>query len=252
MSDLFPLFDDDDGDGDDGGDRPVSGDGRRSVWTVLTVLAFAAAVVVLAIVLLRSPSSPHHHDDQLAGPTAPASTSASVPVSEIASRPATPTTGPARTSSHPTKSPSSTPSTSASTSPTKKPTTPRPTPTKTTSGDPIGNGPCPNTSPCRIGGDGGAIAHVDGVRQDSVPGYISGAAQTCAVQAAEGAPCSLSKAYGVFPETSENGARAVDDIIAANGDWLKDKKLAGFQVGWAYNPTKHLYYCAIIEGPPTG
>lgn len=251
MSDLFPLFDDDDALGADGGGAG-SGDGRRSLWTVLTVLVFALIVVVGAVFLLRSTPGPRP-DSQLAGPSDPGTTSETFSVSDTATQSVTPSptqsahsTSPlpsssARTSAKSSKSPTPTPSTSHSATPSRTRT---PTPTPSTSTTP--NGYCHSSSPCVYPGDNGGVTALEtylhppnGAGQQ---GYIDSPVQQCAVQEARGTPCSGAHAYTIVP--TQDGSLAISRLTHPAPSWFADSDFKSFLLGWAYWPG-HGYVCEI-------
>jgi hypothetical protein len=48
-------------------------------------------------------------------------------------------------------------------------------------------------------------------------------------------------------ESSLNGTQAVHDIASDTGNFLLDRQMQSFEVGWAYDPASGRYYCAILE-----
>lgn len=265
MSDLFPLFDGEDGDGDDDGRHRAShGDGRRSAWAVLTVLAFAVTVVVLATLLLRSNTGSHHPANQLAGPsglTSPSTTPTMATQIVGPSDVAVTTASTSPTSPHASKSPTAT--TSKSTSKTATPSrTPTPTrdsssqasrtPTTTPTPTPTASSSSPAACPCSISGDGGAIAALNKARRNVVPrlptahGTVTTAAKSCAESLALGATAFCPPGYASAEEPSQDGRQAVADAYSNGGSWFTDPNLTSFQVGWAYDGAGH-YYCVFIE-----
>jgi hypothetical protein len=105
---------------------------------------------------------------------------------------------------------------------------------------------CPGSETCVLDGDvGRGVAAINAYRtqhgQPAVPGKVSTAAQTCAVQNGNG--CS-----GGWAETEvakANGALAVQKILQFGR--LLDPNVKNFEIGWAYDPGAKMYYFAIIR-----
>jgi len=247
MSEEIPVFDDGDGDGGGPGDRPIS-DARRTLMTVASMFGFIAIVVVIAIVLLNSKPARSSGETHLAGPVGGESSSASA--TQVTLRTVDVFVTSTRHHTHaPTTAPqSTTPSASSSASTTAGQTTAsthQTTPTRGVSTTPRSTFPCPSASPCAIGGDGGAIAEVQRLRHDRVPGNVTASAQQCAVSLASGGGCG--GAYASEPEFSQDGRAAADAVFAEGTSWLYDRHLPQFNVGWAYNPQSGRYFCAFVE-----
>lgn len=116
----------------------------------------------------------------------------------------------------------------------------------TSSSVPVGQLSCPTQQPCILQGDvGNSIQAINDFRTEHglpvVPGSVSPAAQTCAVNNGNG--CS-----GGWAETllsHPDGREAVQKIQQfAHFD---DPHLTSIGVGWAYDPGAKLYYFAIMR-----
>lgn len=267
MSEDFSLFDDESEDVGDSGDGG-SGDGRRSLWALAGVLAFALVVVAVAVVLLKSQPSSHRTDNQLAGPTEPGPTSP-LPGSSSQSTGASASAASSSTSSpsHTSSSPSATSSTTASGTPTPTPShtkivTPTPTPSSThstptptpSSSTAHSTFPCPNQAPCIVGGDGGHAIDAVNAYRASLPhplgpaqGAIGGGAQQCALGEVTQDETACGSTYAYSIESTQSGTLAVHDITQGS-NWFDTKNLK-FRVGWAYDPVTGEYYCAFLKLP---
>jgi predicted nucleic acid-binding Zn ribbon protein len=104
---------------------------------------------------------------------------------------------------------------------------------------------CPSDAPCIAHGDiGNAVAAVNAYRaqhgQPAVSGKVTPNAQTCAVS--NGNQCSGSWAETQLP--TANGKLAAQKVSSFTD--LLSTSITSVQVGWAYDPTAHQYYFAII------
>jgi hypothetical protein len=115
-----------------------------------------------------------------------------------------------------------------------------------TSSVPVGQLTCPTEQTCILQGDvGNSIQAINDFRAEhglpAVPGAVSSAAQTCAVNNGNG--CS-----GGWAETllsQPDGQEAVQKIQQfAHFD---DPDMTSIGVGWAYDPGAKLYYFAIVR-----
>ncbi|HKC28440.1 MAG TPA: hypothetical protein VKB75_10555 [Jatrophihabitans sp.] len=105
---------------------------------------------------------------------------------------------------------------------------------------------CPSSQACVLQGDAGnGIGAVNAYRTQhglgALPGTVSAQAQACALS--NGSNCS-----GGWAETylaTPNGAEAVKKMLAFSH--VLDPQMKNFEVGWAYSPSAHMYYFAIIH-----
>jgi hypothetical protein len=108
---------------------------------------------------------------------------------------------------------------------------------------------CPTNDPCGLGVDvGNAIAALNTYRQSHgkppVHGTVTSAARQCALTSGDNCP------NGYFWEPVGRSGRQVIQKIAAKSDgatWLLDDRMTRVQVGWAYLPSSHSFYCALIS-----
>src|SRR5579875_2772697 len=191
---------------------------RRAAWLLVMLVVVAALLVVLMVVFLHSSSSPQ------AGPPGP-------------QLPTAPPTSPR----HSTGSGSTSARDSASTGT-----------SRTSSGvhepPPVHDRhvSCPGDPPCVAQGDiGNAVAAINAYRKSHgvppVDGAVTSAAQNCALT--DGGTCTGSWAETEVPQPS--GQQVVQKVQALTN--LTDPATTSMQVGWAYNPSAHLYYFAIIQ-----
>ncbi|WP_375478447.1 hypothetical protein [uncultured Jatrophihabitans sp.] len=184
---------------------------RRAAWLLGMLVLVAGLVVVLMLTLLKGSGG----GKQGAGPSDPyGSTSADRGAS---SAPA-PSTG-----------------STASTAP-------------TSASRASGTRSCPSDQSCALQGDpGGAIDAVNAYRaqhgQKRVDGTVSKSAQACALS--NGSTCSGGWAESQVAKL--DGPTAVKQIANIGNSGLLDSGMTSFEVGWAYNPSAHQYFIAIIH-----
>jgi hypothetical protein len=119
-------------------------------------------------------------------------------------------------------------------------------PARSSSSPAAGTTKCPTSQTCILQGDAGnGIGAVNAYRTQhglpAVPGTVSPQAQACAFS--NGSNCS-----GGWAETylaTPNGAEAVNKMLAFAH--VLDPQMKNFGVGWAYSPSAHMYYFAIIR-----
>lgn len=139
--------------------------------------------------------------------------------------------------------------TSAASSPTHPQTTTAPKPTSTAN-------PCPSAKACAVPGDqGGTAAALNKFRAShglpAVSVAASTQAQQCALGQGDGPSCQPH--YAWQPVATQDGAQVITKIAARDGgQWLLDKAVASFSIGWAYTPGASggagQYGCAVLKG----
>lgn len=106
---------------------------------------------------------------------------------------------------------------------------------------------CPTSDPCALRDDiGDVLGALNSYRQHyglgPVAGTVTPAAATCAATAASECP------NGFHWEPVGRSGRQVIEKIAARGgsDFLLNPQLKRVQIGWAYVPASHSFYCALV------
>jgi hypothetical protein len=182
---------------------------RRAAW-LLALLAIVAALVVVLILTLTHTSGGNGHQGAAPDDSLVASPSTSTNRSSASHR-----------------------STSSATSSASRSTTANHTPVS-----------C--TRLCVVDGDlGNSVGAINDYRakhgQSRVPGTVSASAQHCAYT--NGRNCK--GGWAESQVASPTGAAALAKIIPLGK--LLDPHLKRFEVGWAYDPSGHQYYFAIVK-----
>jgi hypothetical protein len=106
---------------------------------------------------------------------------------------------------------------------------------------------CPSSAPCPLPDDiGDALGALNAYRQQHglqpVHGKVTSAAATCAATAASECPSGFH-----WEPVGRSGHQVIQKIAARGGDtFLLDPGLKKVQIGWAYVPESHSFYCALV------
>lgn len=201
--------------------RPVRAGERQRAAIALGILAIAALIVVGIMVAVLGSRSGNPAPTSIANPSGPA---------------VTVTGGPSQ--------PPTAQSTGQSTKPRGRHTSTQPT--SRPRNHPVS---CPTNDPCGLTDDvGNAVAALNSYRQAHgkrpVQGSVTPAARQCALSGGDNCP------GGYFWEPVGRSGRQVIQKIAAKSDgdsFLLDDRMTRVQVGWAYLPSSHSFYCALIS-----
>lgn len=204
-------------------DQPEDSDIRRRAAWLLAMLALVAALfVALMVTFFNTSGGDDDKIDDIAGPT-----------DSIGSSPSS-SPKPSHHANNRTATSSGTSNGSASPGSTDSSTSPG---SRTAS--------CPDRKPCALDNDiGNAVDAINAYRtqhgKSPVPGSVSDAAKTCALN--NGTGCKGGWAETQVPKP--DGDAAVKKILQF-GKLLSDMKAV--EVGWAYDPGAKQYYFAIIR-----
>lgn len=202
---------------------------RRRAAAVLAVLAVVA--VLLTVVMVKVFGSSGKSDITGSGPITPAGPA--VTFTGTGAPPNRPSdsngqTAPA-TSTHASKSPTS--QSSSAPGPSHRHVS------------------CPTSSPCSLPDDiGGAVAAVNSYRAQNgeppVIGRVSGQARVCALS--QGVTCPNNY---YWEPVGRSGKQMIEKVLSRGGSGdLLNPSLHKVQVGWAYEPSSHSFWCALIIG----
>jgi hypothetical protein len=199
--------------------RVRGGERRRAALALLVLAVIAVGVVALMVKLLGgSKGTP------LAGPS---DTYTGPPVTHVSS-------------SSPPQSSNSAPSTQPETS-------------QSSTGPSGRHVSCPSSAPCPLKDDiGDVLGALNSYRQQHalppVQGTVTTAAATCAATAASVCPSGFH-----WEPVGRSGRQVIDKIAARGGGelaFLLDPTLKRVQIGWAFVPASHSFYCALVANTP--
>jgi hypothetical protein len=110
---------------------------------------------------------------------------------------------------------------------------------------------CPTSAPCPLPDDiGDVLGALNAYRQQHglgpVHGKVTSAAATCAATAAGQCPSGFH-----WEPVGRSGHQVIQKIAARGGDtFLLAPGLKKVQIGWAYVPESHSFYCVLVGNTP--
>jgi hypothetical protein len=198
------------------------GERRRAAIALLILAVIAVGVVALMVKLLGGSSGSSNAQPTIiyTGP----------PVTHFGSN-----TSPQVSNSVPSSEPETSPSSTGPTGPSNRHVS------------------CPTSAPCPLPDDiGDVLGALNSYRQEHhlgpVRGKVTSAAATCAATAASQCPSGFH-----WEPVGRSGQQVIQKIAARGGGelaFLLDPALKRVQIGWAYVPESHSFYCALVANAP--